>query len=148
MVMCTTPPFRAAVRLNSGVSAHMLSRLAFAALFLNLAACHSSSPQSIEERLSDYAGQIQIGDGKDIALSRLSSLDMTCQESPIKPAKPDAKPDPRFSQIMCHRNRPEGVKAICDQSVHLMIFNGRVNEISTQTAAVGGAPAEWTCRGR
>ena len=126
----------------------MLIRLALPALFLLLAACHSSSSQSIEEKLSEHAGQIQIGDRKDVALSWLSSLDMTCKEWPIKPATPAAKPDPRFSQIMCRRNKPEGVKVICYQSVHLMIFNGRVNEINTRTAAVGGAPAEWTCRGR
>ena len=126
----------------------MLIRFALAALFLSLAACHSSSPQSIEENLSEHAGQIQIGDEKDVALSKLSSLDMTCKEWPLKPATPFAKPDPRFSQVMCRRNKPKSANAICYQTVQLMIFNGRVNEINTQTAAVGGAPAEWTCRGR
>ena len=126
----------------------MLIRFALAALFLLLAACQSSASQSIEEKLSEHAGQIQIGDKKDVALSKLSSLDMTCKEWPLKPATPYAKPDPRFIQIMCRRNKPKSVNAICYQSVHLMIFNGHVNEINTQTAAVGGAPAEWTCRGR
>ena len=52
------------------------------------------------------------------------------------------------SQIMCRRKKPDGVKVICNQSVHLMIYNGLVSEINTQTSAVGGAPPEWTCSGR
>ena len=126
----------------------MLIRLALTTTLLSLAACHSGSPQTVEEKLTRQAGKILIGDEKGLALSKLSTLDMTCKEWPIQPASPGVKPDKRFSQIMCRRNKPDGVAVICNQSVHLMIFNGRVNEINTQTSAVGGAPAEWTCSGR
>ena len=126
----------------------MQTRIAIAALLLALAACRSESPHTIEQILSDHAGQILIGDRKDIALSKLSALNMTCKEWPIKPASPGSQPDKRFSQIMCRRNKPTGIKVICNQSVHLMIYNGLVNEINTQTTAVGGAPPEWTCSGR
>ena len=126
----------------------MLIRFALAAFLTLLASCSSRSSQPVEEKLSSHAGQIQIGDTKEVALSKLSPLALTCKEWPIKSAGPAAEPNKRFSQIMCRRNKPQGVDVFCYQSVHLMIFNGRVNEINTQTAAVGGAPAEWTCRGR
>ena len=126
----------------------MQIRIALAVLILALAACHSSSPHTIEEKLATHAGKIMIGDPKDLALSKLSALDMTCKEWPIEPAAPGIVPDKRFTQIICRRNNPNGAKETCHQSVHLMIYSGLVNQINTQTSAVGGVPPEWSCSGR
>ena len=126
----------------------MCRRAALSVSFLVLVACGHETPETIEKRLSDQVGTILIGDTKETALSRLASLGMACKESPITPARAGAQPDERFSQVTCYRKKPHGSGPYCYQSVQLLVFNGRINYITSQTAGLGGAPAEWTCRGR